>query len=119
MDTSEIADKYLEKLSSTIGDMGPHAWEIMVRGQIVEGFNSLFWGLAWLGVAIGCARSARKLFESTDNPSDGEEITFKVLCIVAPFGTILGATGLSNAIDRLGAPEYQALLKLLEAAGGN
>ncbi len=118
METSEVVDKYMGKLAATIGDMGPHAWEVMVQGQIVEGLDDLLWGLVWCAIAVVGGQFTRKSYLLIEEATDNRAIACLLAGLGSGFSAILGTCCLSSAVRHLGAPEYQAMLTLLEAAGG-
>lgn len=122
---ASVLDKSIDKLSGGAAEIAkaakqvaPHAWEVAVRQQVIEGY--CFFGLFFLFalVALVLAVSAFRLAK-TDGWEDNGNLTSAGF-LLRGAGVILFLLALSvlaegsNNIARISNPEYAAGMALLE-----
>lgn len=140
MKTDEVIEKYADKLMSTLGDIAPEAWDIMVRGQVSEGLRGLlmstFLAVTSVALARWCVHSKRKTeevgkaldewrakemskpFRDRDHRRGLVHVPDYSVAVGAGCAAFLisfmAALGFGDAIMHLLSPEYMALKELME-----
>jgi len=119
---AEVLDKSIDKLSGgatevakTIKSMAPHAWEVAVRQQVLDG---IVWCVIWLVFLVPTvvvARVAIRRFHDDKADPDG---TISA-ALVAGFAALLLSMALlmdgRKAIGKIANPEYYAAMAILGA----
>lgn len=114
-DTINAVKEALLPVAEKMGQGAEYGWEIIVKGQIAEGWAMLFLGIITSIGAVIFALSIRKFALHFNEVSDGASIV-----LGAVFGTVFTLGMLAIAVDNiynglfhLLAPEYKALEFLL------
>lgn len=110
---TDVIEKYADKLVKVMGDIAPEAWEIMVRGQIVEGIHDLIFTAVWVAVSVGALMLGRQILKEKWE-EDMERPAAALLGFIALFAFFIAMNFLSDGIMSLAAPEYQAIKELMQ-----
>ncbi len=142
---ASVLDKSIDKLSGgasevakAVKQMAPHAWEVAVRQQVVEGWSGLVIPALVLLVAISAVRfwlkngpayklraqtSEKKRYPSLNSNKAVEECDADDYWMVTVLGGIVFLVAVAfslgcaiSSIRQLANPEYYAAMAILQAA---
>jgi hypothetical protein len=125
---ADVLDKSIDKLSGgaaevakTIKSMAPHAWEVAVRQQVVEGVTSL----VVMAAAIACALLFYRLLGAKMNERDKPiyqvaylsdlAMALRIVFVALLVGVLVSIGCAIHGAKRLANPEYYAAMAILGA----
>ncbi len=117
----DASEKLLEQAAGAIGEasdavkkLAPHAWEIMVRQQVVEG---VVYGIGCSVMAIVCLVAAYRLFKRVAKEGVMEDSMgpFPMLAAsIATLGFFVFACQIPQGVMQAANPEYYAIKMLVK-----
>jgi len=118
---ADVLDKSIDKLSGGAAEIAkaakqvaPHAWEVAVRQQAVEGVADALTGAVCLVAIVVLARLAMKHRRRLDDAG-----ALEVAMLLGAFATVVlfgvGVCELRDGLLQVANPEYYAAKAILEA----